>query len=165
VHHRRLPLQHQEHVVPLAVLAHVVGQALLAPLLDLLGAGAFLLRVALDGLRQLVHVRLPEVGAGDEQHLVDAIAHVADPPSGSEAPVGPEGRLMGARSLVDDRPVYPGTPAAARAAPSPGHSRGALKRFMVSAGPYFTRQVTASAARPTTSCTTSTSSGGNSAST
>src|SRR5207247_11259778 len=66
-----------EDVRALPVLAHRVGQALLAPLLDLLDAAALLLDVALDEGGEGVHLRLPEVGVGDEQDLVGAIAHGA----------------------------------------------------------------------------------------
>jgi hypothetical protein len=75
LHQASRPLHDQEHVGAFAVLAHQVGEALLAPLLDLLDAAPFLLGVALDLRGQGVHLGLAEVGVRDEQDLVDAFFH------------------------------------------------------------------------------------------
>jgi len=57
------------------VAPHAVGEALLAPLLHLLELAAVLFDVALHLRGEGVHLRLPEVGVGDEQNLVGPIAH------------------------------------------------------------------------------------------
>jgi hypothetical protein len=73
--HRARAFDHEQDVVALAVPAHHVGEALLAPLLDLGDAGALLLHEALHLIGEGVHFRLREVRIGDEKDLVRTVAH------------------------------------------------------------------------------------------
>src|SRR5262245_32847668 len=74
--HERARSQHgQKHVIAIAVATHLVGQALLAPVLDLLDLAAFLLDEALDGRGQTLDVGLAEIGISDEDDFVRTLFH------------------------------------------------------------------------------------------
>ena len=104
-----VPVGDDQDVGALAVAADRVGEALLAPLLDLLDRAALLLDEALDLHGEGVHLRLPEVGVGDEQDLVDTIAQLillldrprhpvgaaGEPLSGPRGPTGSKGSATG----------------------------------------------------------------------
>src|SRR5262249_20799441 len=163
LHHLGLAFGHEQDVGALTLAPHEVGQALLPPLLDLLDLRAFLLDVALDLRGERVHLGLAEVGVGDEQDLVNTIAQLRDPPSGSRrAPEdAAEEPLSGPTGLTGSKE------SAGTAAPTDGLTeqlfytfRGPLNRVIAAGAPSAMRDSTASAARPTASCTTSTSSSG-----